>query len=178
MNQEFQDILSELKWVASFQKGEKIDKSSMSVVYDNIITKIWRTLIQWGKENREDGFDVVKKIIERAFDFIRHNQNEEYNTELKKALIETIKGLNEYYKTYHDDKSFQSKIQAFITTIRIELIQLSKEPDELASDSESYSSGHSNGGYSPGGHSNEGHSDTDQDHYRTSIRKWANLKNE
>ena len=113
------DVIIKLKFIGTFQEGEKIDIKNLQVETNNIFTPIKR-LIQG--DGRATTYAFLNSVIDRSFEIIYAYSNSEKVGErlMCKNIVEdmykAIKGLNNIQKTYKDDKHFYC-IETLIDTI-------------------------------------------------------------
>ena len=127
------DVIIKLKFIGTFQEGEKIDIKNLQVETNNIFTPIKR-LIQG--DGRATTYAFLNSVIDRSFEIIYAYSNSEKVGErlMCKNIVEdmykAIKGLNNIQKTYKDDKHFYCNIETLIDTINYKIADVKDKVEE------------------------------------------------
>ena len=134
LNERNRDIVTRLKFIGTFQPGEKIDVKNLRIESNNIFTPIKR-LIQG--ESREQTYSFLNNTVDRAFEIvIAYGKSEKISERLLcknilEDMIKAIKGLQNIQKTYKDDKLFYCNIETIIETIHSRLSETKDKYSEL-----------------------------------------------
>jgi hypothetical protein len=125
------DVIVKLKFIGTFQEGEKIDIKNLQIESNNFFTPIKRLL---QGDGRETTYAFLNSVIERSFEIIyAYNKSDKVGERLMcKNIIEdmnkAIKGLTNLQKTYKDDKHFYCNIETLIDTINYKIADVKVEP--------------------------------------------------
>lgn len=127
------EIITKLKFIGTFQPGEKIDVRNLKIENTSIVTPIKRMFFG---ESRETTYSFLNNTIDRTFEIISANCNSERLSEkllcknIINDLIKSVVGLKNIQKTYDDDKLFHCNIETVIESIQSKLSELKqKHPD-------------------------------------------------
>jgi hypothetical protein len=107
------DIITNLKFIGTIQKGEKIDVKNSKIEENNLFTPLRRMLMG---ESRETTFQFINTTIDRSFEIINSYvfseklSEKKFVTNVVLDLYKTIAGLKNIQTTYSDDKNFYCKI--------------------------------------------------------------------
>ncbi len=118
------DVIVKLKFIGTFQEGEKIDIKNLQIESNNFFTPIKRLL---QGDGRDATYAFLSSVIERSFEIIyAYCKSEKIGERLMcKNIIEdmnkAIKGLNNIQKTYKDDKHFYCNIETLIDSINYKI---------------------------------------------------------
>ena len=123
---DYQEIISRLKFLCKINRGEKINTKQLFVVQDSFITTLTRTF--WNQDNRINTIHFIQETINKSFDllhkYIKSNKSDE--KQLAKHLIfdlqKVIKGLLNLQYTYMFDTKFVCDIDTIIENIKARLI--------------------------------------------------------
>ncbi len=129
------ETLTHLKFIGTFQPGEKINTRSLSIEPNNILTPIMRRIFG---EGRDATYQFLVNTIERTFEIIQFQVVSTRMSDKLQAqntvcdLIKAIHGLKNLQKTYKDDKLFTCNLESLIETIHSRLSELqSQYPDVI-----------------------------------------------
>ena len=122
----YQEVISRLKFLCKINRGEKINTKQLFVVQDSFITTLTRTF--WNQDNRINTIHFIQETINKSFDllhkYIKSNKSDE--KQLAKHLIfdlqKVIKGLLNLQYTYMFDTKFVCDIDTIIENIKARLI--------------------------------------------------------
>ena len=125
--------ITKLKFIGTFQPGEKVDVRNLRIENTSIITPIKRMFFG---ESRDTTYSFLNNTIDRTFEIISANCNSERLSEkllcknIINDLIKSVAGLKNIQKTYEDDKLFHCNIETIIESIQSKLSELKlKHPD-------------------------------------------------
>lgn len=125
--------ITKLKFIGTFQPGEKIDVRNLRIENSSIVTPIKRMFFG---ESRDTTYSFLNNTIDRTFEIISANCNSERLSEkllcknIINDLIKSVVGLKNIQKTYDDDKLFHCNIETIIESIQSKLSELKqKYPD-------------------------------------------------
>jgi len=128
------DTIVKLKFIGTFQPGEKIDVRNLRVETNNVITPIKRMFFG---ESRDTTYSFMQNTIDRAFEIIQATCNSEkisdkiYCKNIIIDLIKAIKGLQNIQKTYKDDKLFYCNIESIVENIQARLSDVKTKNPEI-----------------------------------------------
>ena len=114
------DIITRLKFISTFQIGEKINIQNMRVETDSILTPLRRFIFG---ESREKTLLFITNTIERSFDIlhsrITDNKISEqlYCQKILSDFVRCLTGLKNIQQTYKDDKLFYCTIDTILESI-------------------------------------------------------------
>ena len=122
----YQEVISRLKFLCKINRGEKINTKQLFVVQDSFITTLTRTF--WNQDNRINTIHFIQETINKSFDllhkYIKSTKSDE--KQLAKHLIfdlqKVIKGLLNLQYTYMFDTKFVCDIDTIIENIKARLI--------------------------------------------------------
>jgi len=125
--------ITKLKFIGTFQPGEKVDVRNLRIENTSIVTPIKRMFFG---ESRDTTYSFLNNTIDRTFEIISANCNSERLSEkllcknIINDLIKSVAGLKNIQKTYEDDKLFHCNIETIIESIQSKLSELKlKHPD-------------------------------------------------
>jgi len=128
------ETMTRLKFIATFQPGEKINTSMMHIESNSLITSIRRTL---NGESRNTTLQFISNTIECSFEIIqRLSHSEQYSekllcTTIISDMIKCVCGLKNIQKTYSSDKLFYCTIDTIIDGIQAKCMELKLKKPEL-----------------------------------------------
>lgn len=119
-NQE--EIISKLKFIGYIQEDEKVDIRNMNLQPNNIMTKIYRTIIY--PNDREGTYDFVKRTVERAIEIIEfyHDKDRILCSSIISDLVKARQGISNLKYSYKDDKKFCCDLDVRIERINSKLL--------------------------------------------------------
>ncbi len=127
------EIITRLKFIATFQPGEKINTNQLIVESNSLFTPLKRKL---NGESRQSTLKFITETIERSFEIIQSLLFSEQISEkmictnILKDMIQVITGLNNIQKTYKEDKIFVCTIDTLIDNIKAKCTEIKiKKPD-------------------------------------------------
>ncbi len=127
------ETITRLKFISTFQPGEKINTGLMHIESNSILTSIKRTL---NGESRNTTLQFISNTIERSFEIIQTlSHSEQYSeklicTNIITDMIKAVYGLKNIQKTYKDDKIFVCTIDTIIDSIEAKCMEIKlKKPD-------------------------------------------------
>jgi len=127
------EILTHLKFISTFQPGEKINVASLHIESNTIITPIKRMFMG---ESRDTTLQFINNTIDRSFEIIQSLSYSESISEkilctsIITDLIKCVTGLKNIQKTYKEDKLFGCTIDTMIDTIQAKCTELKlRKPD-------------------------------------------------
>ena len=118
------DIITNLKFIGTIQKGEKIDVKNSKIEENNLFTPLRRMLMG---ESRETTFQFINTTIDRSFEIINSYvfseklSEKKFVTNVVLDLYKTIAGLKNIQTTYSDDKNFYCKVEIILEDINSKL---------------------------------------------------------
>lgn len=128
------EILTHLKFISTFQPGEKINVSSLHIESNTIITPIKRMFMG---ESRDTTLQFINNTIDRSFEIIQSLSYSESISEklvcttIISDLLKCVTGLKNIQKTYKEDKLFGCTIDTMIDTIQARCTELKIRKPEL-----------------------------------------------
>lgn len=127
------EIITRLKFIATFQPGEKINTNQLIIESNSLFTPLKRKL---NGESRQSTLKFITETIERSFEIIQSLLFSEQISEkmictnILKDMIQVITGLNNIQKTYKEDKIFVCTIDTLIDNIKAKCTEIKiKKPD-------------------------------------------------
>ena len=127
------ETITRLKFISTFQPGEKINTGLMHIESNSILTSIKRTI---NGESRNTTLQFISNTIERSFEIIQTlSFSEQYSekiicTNIITDMIKAVYGLKNIQKTYKDDKIFVCTIETIIDSIEAKCMEIKlKKPD-------------------------------------------------
>lgn len=137
------DVIIKLKFIGTFQEGEKVDIKNLQIEANNIFTPIKR-LIQG--DGRETTYSFLNSVIDRSFEIIyAYSKSEKVGERLMcrnivEDMYKAIKGLNNIQKTYKDDKHFYCNIETLIDAINYKIADVKDKFPDIFKNEEKVSS--------------------------------------
>jgi hypothetical protein len=132
------EIITRLKFISTFQAGEKINTSLLHIESNSFFTPIKRKL---NGESRQSTIKFITETIERSFEIIQALSFSEHISEqmicrnIINDMIQAIHGLHNIQKTYREDKIFCCTIDTLIDNINAKCMEIKlKKPDLFPSD--------------------------------------------
>ena len=127
------EIITRLKFIATFQPGEKINTSMLHIESNSLLTSIRRTL---NGESRNTTLQFISNTVDRSFEIIQTlSHSEQYSekmlcTSIISDMIKCVQGLKNIQKTYSSDKLFICTIDTIVDSIQAKCMELKmKKPD-------------------------------------------------
>jgi hypothetical protein len=123
------DILTKLKFISTFEVGQKIDCTNLRVESNTIITPIKRFFMG---DSRDQTIKFLNNTIDRSFEILQVYLNSEKRSEqiicnnIINDLRGSIKGLDNLKETYKEDKIFVCSIDIIIESINAKLLELAE----------------------------------------------------
>jgi hypothetical protein len=131
------DIITKLKFISTFEIGQKMDSNNFKIESNNIMTPIKRFI--YG-DSRDNTIKFLNNTIDRSFEIIQCYSNSDRKSEIILCsniindLNKSIQGLNNIKETYKEDKLFTCSIDILIELIDARLTELrEKNPDLFTS---------------------------------------------
>jgi hypothetical protein len=133
---EIQEVMSKLNFISKIQYQEKIDLSSMTICYNGLSTKVYRTVVNlFGRgESSENTVKFISETIDAALNTIKKYRGPDaFSMKIRNLITTEIQnskaGLNNLSKTYADDRYFSAEIESIIKILdtKIQSIELMKE---------------------------------------------------
>jgi len=121
------EIITQLKFISTFQSGEKIDVKHLKVEVNNYFTPFKRLI--YG-ESRDTTLNFLSSSIERSFEILLSNVHSEKKSDrlfcknMIKDLTSAIQGLKNIQLTYSDDKLFWCNIETIIDSINTKISEV------------------------------------------------------
>lgn len=128
------EIITRLKFISTFQPGEKINTSQLHIETNNIITPIKRLITG---ESRSSTLQFISNTVDRSFEIINTLSHSEQLSEkmlcssIVQDMINSVHGLKNIQKTYKDDKLFGCTIDTIIDSIQAKLMELKMKKPEV-----------------------------------------------
>jgi hypothetical protein len=135
-NERNRDIIIKLKFIGTFQPGEKIDVRNLKIEDNTIITPIKRTIFG---ESRDSTYTFLSSTIERAFDIILVYANSDKTSEkiicknILNDVIKAVNGLQNIQKTYDSDKMFYCNVETLVECIHAKLSEIKEKHPSIFS---------------------------------------------
>jgi len=122
----YQEIISRLKFLCKLNKGEKVNTKYMFVQPEGFFTSFSRTF--WFQDNRSNVIKFIQETISRAFELLYNYDRTSKKTEQQLAshlfndLKRVSRGLEHLKVTYLTDTKFCCDIDTIIENIMARLI--------------------------------------------------------
>ena len=135
MDDSRQEILTELKFLARVDRGEKINIRDMSLQNESWFTTVSRTF--WSVDNRNNTMNFIQNTITSAFNLIvlLLKSDTVGDKQICKTIIEDIirskKGISTLKTTYAEDTYFCCGIDTYIQMIDAHIAQLKSGYPEI-----------------------------------------------
>ena len=121
------EIITQLKFISTFQSGEKIDVKHLRVELNNYFTPFKRLI--YG-ESRDTTLNFLSSTIERSFEILLSNVHSDKKSDrlfcknMIRDLTAAIQGLKNIQLTYSDDKLFWCNIETIIDAITTKISEV------------------------------------------------------
>lgn len=128
------ETITKLKFIGTFQNGEKIDVKNLKIEQNNFFTPIKRML--YG-DCRNNTIIFLTSTIERSFEIVQSFCNSDRKSEqifcsnIIFDLIKATHGLKNIQKTYKEDKMFACNIDILIECIQAKITELKEKYTHL-----------------------------------------------
>ena len=128
------ETITKLKFIGTFQNGEKIDVKNLKIEQNNFFTPIKRMLYGDGRNNT---IIFLTSTIERSFEIVQSFCNSDRKSEqifcsnIIFDLIKATHGLKNIQKTYKEDKMFACNIDILIECIQAKITELKEKYTHL-----------------------------------------------
>jgi len=128
------ETITKLKFIGTFQNGEKIDVKNLKIEQNNFFTPIKRMLLGDGRNNT---ILFLTGTIERSFEIVQSFCNSDRKSEqifcsnIIMDLIKATHGLKNIQKTYKEDKMFACNIDILIECIQAKITELKEKHPHL-----------------------------------------------
>lgn len=115
--------MKKLKAIASIKVGSKFDVSNLEAHSDGLLTKLRRTVLKWGSENRSKTITFVNESMMQAVriskEFAERGGDHEKNVDIiGSQLREAIDGFRNLKVSYYSDTSAHARIEEVISNVR------------------------------------------------------------
>ena len=139
MDENQQEIITKLKFLARVNRGEKINVKEMTLQSEGYVTAFSRSV--WYVDNRNNTISFIQNTVQAAFNLVTllNKNNSISDHALAKSIVRDIalakSGINNLKNTYSDDTFFCCSVDTYIETINARLLDLrSKHPRLFGSD--------------------------------------------
>lgn len=132
------EMITRLKFIGTFQPGEKIDVTNLRVESDNFFTPFKRMLFG---EGRDKTLSFLNITIERTFEIIQSYVHTErlsekiYCSNIVNDLVKAVCGLKHIQETYRDDKMFTCNVDSLIESVDAKLMEIREKYPEIINSS-------------------------------------------
>ena len=127
------EIITKLKFIGTFQPGEKIDVNNLRIEDKTLLTPLKRLF--YG-EGRDKTFTFLSLTIERSIEIIQNYVLSDriseriYCSNLINDLVKAVLGLKNIQETYREDKMFVCNVDILIENVDAKLTEIKeKYPD-------------------------------------------------
>jgi len=127
-----EEIVSRLKFIGCVEKNEKIDTRNVNRQPNNLLTKIFRSIIY--PDNRENSLKFIREVVDRSFEIIDrylHNNEKIPCQILVSDLSKAKQGLNNLKFTYSTDTKFCCDIDVLAQGIESKLTKIKEQNPEI-----------------------------------------------
>lgn len=126
-----EEIISRLKFIGHIQKDEKIDVRHVSRQQNNLITKIYRSIVY--PDNRTNSLKFIRDVINRSFEIIENFIIKGDIITCKVIFSDLLRAKNGMFNlkyTYNEDTKFCCDLDVLIENVcsKISVFQ-EKHPD-------------------------------------------------
>jgi hypothetical protein len=128
------EIITKLKFVGTFQPGEKIDVNNLRIEDKTLFTPLKRLFFG---EGRDKTFNFLSLTIERSIEIIQNYVLSDriseriYCSNLINDLFKAVVGLKNIQETYRDDKMFVCNIDILIENVDAKLTEIKERYPEI-----------------------------------------------
>jgi hypothetical protein len=130
------EIITKLKFIGTFQAGEKIDVNNLRIEDKTLFTPLKRLFFG---EGRDKTFNFLSLTIERSIEIIQNYVLSDriseriYCSNLINDLFKAVIGLKNIQETYREDKMFVCNIDILIENVDAKLTEIKERfPDIMA----------------------------------------------
>lgn len=133
------EIITQLKFISTFEEGEKIDVKNLKVEQKNIFTPFKRLILG---ESRDTTYNFLSQTIERGFEILMSNIHSDKKSDklfcknMIKDLIAAKTGLTNIQQTYRDDKLFRCNIETLIESVDTKISEVKEVCPSLFTENE------------------------------------------
>jgi hypothetical protein len=127
------EIITKLKFIGTFQAGEKIDVNNLRIEDKTLFTPLKRLFFG---EGRDKTFNFLSLTIERSIEIIQNYVLSDriseriYCSNLINDLFKAVVGLKNIQETYREDKMFVCNIDILIENVDAKLTEIKERfPD-------------------------------------------------
>jgi len=135
-DRDVQDIVSKLKFISKIKEDEILDVKSETLMEKGWITTGYRTIFA-RKECRKGALDFFRDVTNQALEKISNYLDKDgefyYNVSamIFSVLKESKDGIQNYQKTYKDDKMYVSEIETFLLLLETKIKEHEKKIIEV-----------------------------------------------
>ena len=128
------EVITRLKFIGTFQPGEKIDVANLRIEPNTLFTPIKRLLFG---ESRDKTFHFLNVTIERSIEIIQVYVNssqladQKYCVNIIHDLMKAVVGLKNIQETYREDKMFACNIDILIESVDAKLTEIKQAYPEI-----------------------------------------------
>jgi hypothetical protein len=140
------EIITKLKFIGTFQAGEKIDVNNLRIEDKTLFTPLKRLFFG---EGRDKTFNFLSLTIERSIEIIQNYVLSDriseriYCSNLINDLFKAVVGLKNIQETYREDKMFVCNIDILIENVDAKLTEIKERfPDIMTIKPTMYSPEH------------------------------------
>ena len=128
------EIITKLKFIGTFQPGEKIDVNNLRIEDKTLFTPLKRLFFG---EGRDKTFNFLSLTIERSIEIIQNYVLSDriseriYCSNLINDLFKAVVGLKNIQETYREDKMFVCNIDILIENVDAKLTEIKERFPEI-----------------------------------------------
>ena len=128
------EIITKLKFIGTFQPGEKIDVNNLRIEDKTLFTPLKRLFFG---EGRDKTFNFLSLTIERSIEIIQNYVLSDriseriYCSNLINDLFKAVVGLKNIQETYREDKMFVCNIDILIENVDAKLTEIKERYPEI-----------------------------------------------
>ncbi len=128
------EIITKLKFIGTFQPGEKIDVNNLRIEDKTLFTPLKRLFFG---EGRDKTFNFLSLTIERSIEIIQNYVLSDriseriYCSNLINDLFKAVIGLKNIQETYREDKMFVCNIDILIENVDAKLTEIKERFPEI-----------------------------------------------
>jgi len=128
------EIITKLKFIGTFQPGEKIDVNNLRIEDKTLFTPLKRLFFG---EGRDKTFNFLSLTIERSIEIIQNYVLSDriseriYCSNLINDLFKAVVGLKNIQETYREDKMFVCNIDILVENVDAKLTEIKERYPEI-----------------------------------------------
>ena len=140
MDENQQNTITRLKFLAKVNKGEKINVREMTLQSEGYVTALSRSV--WYVDNRNNTVSFIQNTIQAAFNLVQllSKNSGISDNELAKTIVRDISlakiGINNLKTTYSEDTFFCCSVDTYVETMNARLLDIKSKLPKLFTDND------------------------------------------